>query len=180
MTNYLNTTLSAAEIIEQLSVRIYEPPLSLLREDLAQVPEALRNVILFIDFDTEVTMGGILTFLENSTGKYLSETITTFVAIGAIENARHLAQIKDLMKSFGVDHNRLRKDFEGLNLFEITTFEKTHGKELNAMAEAIQETAELLYLGRGTEENPYELFQHYVDRNREEIITAVNSVITNQ
>jgi hypothetical protein len=179
MTADFNTNLSAAEIIEKLSVRIYEPPLSLLREDLAQVPEALRNVFLFIDFDTEVIMGGILTFLENSTGKYLSQTIIAFETIGAVGNAKHLAQIREIMKSFNVDHNRLRKDFEGLKLFEVTTLEKTHGKELNPMVEAIQKAAESLYLGRGSEENPYELFEHYVNRHREEIISAVNRVMTN-
>ena len=66
-------SMSVAEILEGLSVQIYEPPLSNLRDDLRSVPEVLRIPILIIDLDTEVAMQGMLGFLENSTGLCLEQ-----------------------------------------------------------------------------------------------------------
>jgi hypothetical protein len=57
---------------------IYEPPFTLLRENISEIPEILRRFFLFTDFDTKVIINGILGFLENSTGEYLAETIESF------------------------------------------------------------------------------------------------------
>lgn len=95
--------------LEELSVRIYEPPLSSVRERMRDLPTALRTVVLAIDFDTEVTMQGILGFLENSTGLFLSETITAFEEIGASETARGLSDICDFMIAEGISAESCRR-----------------------------------------------------------------------
>ncbi len=177
MTVNLSETTSTSELYNELSVRIYDPTFSDVRDNLSKVPEALRNIILFVDFDTEVIMGGILTFLENSSGAYLSETVEMFQAIGATENAHHLANIRNIMQSFGVTHESLRQDFDAFEEYEITTFEKTHGTEIVSFAEAVQTAARALYLYDGNEENPYELLELYVEQNREEIIAAFNESV---
>jgi hypothetical protein len=78
-------TLSPAELIEALSIRIFQPPLSSARDRLHDISEALRVPILVLDFDTELSMNGILGFLENSTGGLFPETIDAFEKIGASE-----------------------------------------------------------------------------------------------
>ena len=176
MTANLSETASASELIDEFSVRIYDSTFSDVRDDLSKVPEALRNVVLFVDFDTEVIMGGILTFLENSSGAYLSETIEMFETIGATDNARCLANIRNIMQSFGVTHERLRQDFDAFEEYEITTFEKTDGTEIVPFAEAIQIAARALYLYDGSEENPYELLEQYVAQHRKEILAALNAI----
>jgi hypothetical protein len=62
------SSMSTDEILDNLRIQIYKPPLSKLREDPRSVPEVLRIPVLIIAFDTEVCMKGILGFLENSTG----------------------------------------------------------------------------------------------------------------
>ena len=177
MTVDLRTIKSVTELTNELRIRIYDSQFETAREYLTRLPEALRNFMLFTDFDTEVIMGGILTFLENSAGAYLPETIETFEAIGARENAIHLTNISNIMKSFGVTHEGLRQGFAGLEEYDITTFEKMHGKELNQFADAIRAAAKSLYLYEDTtREDVYELFERYVERHREEIIAAVVTI----
>lgn len=72
----------AVSFLRELSVAVYEPPFSAARERLRELPAALRTVVLVVDFDTEVSMEGMLGFLENSPGRYLPETITAFETIG--------------------------------------------------------------------------------------------------
>ena len=86
--------LSPSDLIEALSICIYEPPLSAVRSRLREVAEALRVPILILDFDTELNMNGMLGFLENSTGLYFTETIEAFEKVGATETVSILRAIE--------------------------------------------------------------------------------------
>jgi hypothetical protein len=88
---------TAFEILQELGRRIYRPPLSPLRDRLREMPAAFRVPMLVIDFDTEVHMQGIYGFLENSTGRYLDETIDALEAIGAQETPATMKRIRAIL-----------------------------------------------------------------------------------
>ena len=87
-------SMTVAEILEGSFIQIFEPPLLNLRDDLRSVPEVLRIPILIIDLDTEVTMEGMLGFLENFTGLYLVETIDALETLSAHKAAGTLRSIE--------------------------------------------------------------------------------------
>jgi hypothetical protein len=94
---------TAPEILDELGVRIYQPPLLDLRGRVRELPAAFRVPMLVIDFDTEVHMQGILGFLENSTGRYLKETVDALSAIGARRTAATMKGIEEILARHGVD-----------------------------------------------------------------------------
>ncbi|WP_338631889.1 hypothetical protein [Clostridium baratii] len=65
--------LRAEDVIESMA-EIYNIPID--REDLVKYPQFIQDIIFIIDYDTELSMNGILGFLKNSTNKYLPQTIT--------------------------------------------------------------------------------------------------------
>jgi len=88
---------AATTFLESFMVRIYQPPLVALRNELHDLPVVLRTVVLVIDFSTEIAQEGIAGFLENSTGQFLPETVTALQTIGALETAEALAVVRDLL-----------------------------------------------------------------------------------
>src|SRR5262245_21592101 len=92
------TKLTQEGLVDELAIRIYEPPLAPLRERIDVLPAALQILFLIIDFDTEVAMQGMLGFLENSTGKYLPQTIEALGRIGAQRSADVLKRIQKIME----------------------------------------------------------------------------------
>jgi Domain of unknown function (DUF4375) len=101
--------LPVEALVNRLFVLIYEPPLSALRESIASCPESLRVFMLIADFDTEVSMNGIVGFLENSTGHYLQQTIEAFELIGAHETASTLRQVDELLRRYGIQPRSLER-----------------------------------------------------------------------
>jgi hypothetical protein len=177
-------SMSADEILDDLAIRIYEPPLLELREDLRSVPEVLRVPILIIDFDIEVTMNGILGFLENSTGRYLADTIAALEAIGGNHAAAILRTIRRIMAEHGVTHERLRGDLARLQEFQITTFAEVHGEGLRPMSDAIHEEARKLYLYDSMNdregERVFDLLEAYIERNKDELVSLVEACVANR
>jgi hypothetical protein len=167
-------SLSPRELVERLSIRIYEPPLSAARDQLKDVGDALRVSILILDFDTEVSINGILGFLENSTGLYLSQTIDAFERIGARETSTILRAVEATMQRHGITPERLRGDFDGTAAFEITSFAKLHG-DLGSFPKDVDFDADRLYLhARAGEGEPvWKLLEEYVEANRKELLTEV-------
>jgi hypothetical protein len=62
-------SMSTDEILDNLAIQIYEPPLSKLREGLRSVPEVLRIPVLIIDFGGTVRPSAlvVLRFTMKST-----------------------------------------------------------------------------------------------------------------
>jgi hypothetical protein len=160
-------SLSPAKLVEALSIRIYEPPLCTARDRLSEVAEPLRVPILVLDFDTEVSMNGMLGFLENSTGLFLPETIEAFGRIGASETVSILRAIEKTLEKHGVSPARLRADFAGTQEYQIATFRELHG-DLGTMPNEVEEDARRLYLyGKpGTGEQVWPLLEAFVEKNR--------------
>lgn len=172
-------TLSARELIQSLSVRIYESPIVDVREQLLATPSVLRIVILVLGFDTEVCMQGMLGFLENSTGLYFAETIEAFERIGATETVATLQRIEAILQKHGITPSGLRSDFADATLHEITTFRQLHG-EFGTFSNEIEEEANRLYLCAPDEasENVWQLLAQYVEQDRAAILDEISSIET--
>jgi len=167
-------TLSPSKLVETLSIRIYEPPLSTLRDRLREIAEPLRVPMLVLDFDTELNMSGMLGFLENSTGLYFPETIEAFEKIGASETVSILRAIERTLERHGVTPSGLRADFAGTQEYQITTFRDLHG-DLGTMPSEVEEDAQRLYLyGKpGTGEEVWSLLEAFVKKNHAGFLTEI-------
>jgi len=174
--------MSVGEIVQHLAIKVFEPPLSNLLDDLRSVPEVLRIPILLIALDTEVMMNGMLGFLENSTGLYLVDTIDALEAISAHKTADTLRTIQRIMSDHGVTVEHLRRNVNSGQLHEITNFRKTHGEELVPMAKQIDGEARKLYIyhyhsGENDRPEPvFDLLETYLEGRRVELVAALESV----
>lgn len=54
--------LSGGDIVERIASHMYEGEFLSVRENLEIIPEFLKDIILIIDFDTELSMNGIVGF----------------------------------------------------------------------------------------------------------------------
>jgi hypothetical protein len=169
-------SMSVAEMLGSLALRIYTPHLVELRGDLRPIPAVLRIPILIIDLDTEVMINGMLGFLENSTGLYLAETIEALGTISAHNAASTLRIIQQIMADHGVTVERLRRDFDGAQLYEITSFLEMHGDELSPMAEQIELQARKLNL-YDPAEPVFDLLEAYLQGRRDEFMAALEAYV---
>jgi hypothetical protein len=161
-------------------LQIHEPPFSRLRDDLRSVAEALRIPMLLFEFDTELSMNGILGFLENSTGFYLDDTIDALETIGACGNAATLRAIRQIMADHGVTHERLRSNNARLQEWQITTFTEVHGEGLRPVSKAIHEESRKLYLYDREGERVFDLLEAYIERNKDDLVSLVEACVANR
>jgi hypothetical protein len=160
-------------VLESLAEQIYGPPLLRLREDLRSIPKVLRIPILIIDLDNELHMNGILGFLENPTGRYLTDTIDALDIIAAHDTATTLRAVHRIMMEHGVTFERLRNDFAKCREFEITSFSELHGEELSQMADLIVQEAKKLYIYDPAAESVFELLSAYLEGRRDEFAASL-------
>ena len=163
--------VKAEEIIEHVYINLYEKDYYDIRENeiFNSLPVLIKDIILLIDFDTELNMNGILGFLENSTGLYLDDTIEVLERIGATEDYEILKNIKDIMLRYNVGTKRLRDNVNQGSQYEITSFLKIHGQEYYSMAEEINIVAEGLYINH-YERNIFDSLNDYIDLNKNNMI----------
>ena len=131
--------MNAEEIIQDLAIKIYEKPLSQVREEcnFPNLDSPLHLAMLLLDCDTEISMNGMLGFLENLTGRHLAPTIEALERIGAPKSAELLRAVQSCMKKHGVTWAKLRGDFEGTVEYQITSFRQLHGESLDAFSKDI-------------------------------------------
>lgn len=165
----------AAALLDDLAGRIYSPPFFAVRERLLEFPIVLSTVVLVIDFDTELSMQGILGFLENSTGRFVPETIAAFERIGASRTARTLASIHDILLEAGASPEALRRDNQALELYQVTTFKQSHPTVEERTIRKIEKRARELYLNDTKAEPVLELLQRYVSVHLDELRAAVST-----
>lgn len=105
----------------------------------------IQNASFLIAFDTELTLEGIFTFLENSIGYYAPNIIQAFRAIGDNTDADVLEEICRLAPPDVMRGEFLSGDYQE---YDITTFDDNH--ELNEEVETkITELNKQLYLYNG-------------------------------
>jgi hypothetical protein len=133
--------MTPADLLTALSIKIYEPPLSEMREDcrICDLSDPVAVLMLVIDFETEVSMSGINIFLGNSSGQYAHETVVALQTIGAQTQAILLQKILIVAANAGMTHDAIQADRSGLEEFSITSFQKLHGDKWDAASHEIQE-----------------------------------------
>lgn len=94
-------SFSSQAWIEQLALEMYKPEYSRLRdhEILLGLPAIIQDSFLLLDLDTELAINGIFGYLDNSSGRYLNETIEVLRKIGALEDSMILKQIRKVQLS---------------------------------------------------------------------------------
>lgn len=76
--------MTADELMQLLSGALDEPLLDAVRHeaDFPCLTNTLHLAVLLIDCDTELSVNGLLGFLENSTGRFLGQTTEALRLIG--------------------------------------------------------------------------------------------------
>ena len=133
----------ASKILDHLFVAIYEEPLCLLRNNVefTSVNSPLRNIMLIIDFETELSMNGILDFLGNSTGLFIPETIDSLKTVGLIHQADILSKIFDTANDAGMTYSRIQEDRRNV-IGSIASWRDAHGEKWKTAQDIIYELDE--------------------------------------
>lgn len=132
-------------------------------EQWLECADFIQAASFLIAFDTELTMEGIFTFLENSIGHYAPDIVQAFRAIGDSNDADVLEEICRIAPP-----DVMRGEFLSGNYqeYDITSFSDEH--ELTEEAEArIIELNEQLYLYSGFDIWP--LLFKYLDEQIEKL-----------
>ena len=165
------------EIINEIALNQYNGKNSHLKDPkiFSTLPQVIQDILLMADLDTELSMDGILGFLENSTGLYLAETIAALQRIGAQEDAEVLINISNILARYGIDTQTLRENVNKGNLYDITSFLETHGNQYDAMADEIIAEAEKLYINT-SERNVFDQLEGYIGRNKRKLLNELGLV----
>lgn len=157
---------SGEEIVEEIASNLYEGENYLIfqEEYFYKIPELIRDIILLINFDTEMVMEGILGFLENSSGAFLNDTIKTLEKIQAEQDYNILNKIRRILDEHNITTSHLRAN----------TNSETHGSEYDVMAENICEISEKLYISSEDRSIFDNLFM-YVDKNKSLLIMELTN-----
>ncbi len=141
-------TMTAEEIIEAISENLYTASNTvLLQNDLfQQLPQVIQDIILVIEFDTELSINGMWGFLHNTAGLRLNDTIDTFQRIEATEDYAILSSIKDILSQYNISPQQLRDCTKTRHLYEVSSLKHVNDVEIDLMAEAISEQAQNLYV----------------------------------
>ena len=133
--------MNADALIQELTVQIYQTPLSGVRDetDYPNLSNPLHLAVLLIDCDTEIEINGMLGFLENMNGRFLPKATEALRLIGAPKCAAIFESIQDCMTNYGVSWERLRGDFDGTTEFQITSFREMHGERFDSFATEVDE-----------------------------------------
>ena len=131
----------------------------------AETPVELQNLVFAADFHTEITMNGILGFLENSTGRYLEETVAAIRAMGATHTAATLAQIQQVMRKWNVSTASLRADLSSGHEYQVANFENPHPCVSPMLIKEILVTAEALDGGGQVAPDLGDRFEAYVEEH---------------
>lgn len=137
-------------LLDQFAVKIYEPPLSALRDNggVADLCNPLSVAMLLVDFETEVSMNGINNFIGNSTGRYINETIAALTTIGCHDDAALLSRILAVASAAGMTHQTIQAERSALEEFAITSFSQLHDSKWNAASAEIGQLASAIDFGR--------------------------------
>lgn len=129
------------ELCEKLATELWGNPY----DQWLKCADFIQNASFLIAFDTELTLEGIFTFLENSIGHYAPNIIQAFRAIGDNTDADVLEEICRLAPPDVMRAEFLSGDYQE---YDITTFDDNH--ELNKEVETkITELNKQLYLYNG-------------------------------
>ncbi len=147
-------SFSGEELCEKLSLEMWDSE----RSEWLECADFIQTALFIIDFDTEMNMNGIFTFLENSIGHYAPYIIKAFREIGDYKDAEILSEICRLAPPDLIREEFLNKDY---NEYDISVFGDDH--ELNPeVADKIELLESRLYLNSGFD--MWSLLYDYLDK----------------
>jgi hypothetical protein len=154
---FRSRVMNPVDILTELSIKVYDPPLSSIRESgaIADVSNPIALLMLLIDFDTEISMNGITNFIGNSTGIYARETVLALERIGCSEEAKKLAAILVAAERVGMTYEAIQADRAPVKPYTVTSFKELHGaKWFDALAEieAIYDSLDMSHVFARAEE----------------------------
>ncbi|MDR2920148.1 MAG: DUF4375 domain-containing protein [Tannerella sp.] len=106
----------AEELIEYVAINRYDSFENLESDEFQQLPEWIKDIVFILDFETEYEMQGLPTYLVNSTGHYLPETIQSFKRTDNNDIADILVELQDTLASVDLSPDILRNSEDDLNL----------------------------------------------------------------
>lgn len=135
---------SGSEVYWLFASKIYEPPLSTMREDgsVVNLANPLAAVMLVVDFETEVSMNGIIGFIGNSAGQYARQTVEAMRILDCDEHAEQLAEILDVADAAGMTFAAVQQDRQTQQPFAVSSFSDIHGTKWNDALTTIHELEE--------------------------------------
>lgn len=136
------------DILSEFAVKVYRPPLSELRDSgrIGDTSDVVCAAMLVVDFETEVTMSGIVDFIGNSTGRFATETVAALELIGCTKEAECLRRILAAAAVAGMTHEAIQRERAGLELFAITSFSRLHGSKWDDVVKTIDEVFDTIDL----------------------------------
>lgn len=170
---------SADELINYVCSNMYNDENNNLRDEaiFPKLPRLLLDIILLVDFDTELSMNGVTGFLENSSGKYINETIEVLERIGAYKDAEALKTIKNILKDNNLNTKLLNEDVQRLNQYEVSNFMQIHQITDMKIIDQIESISEKFYLYQEEEENIFDKLINYIETNKQELIRELNTYL---
>ncbi|WP_163855496.1 DMP19 family protein [Paenibacillus elgii] len=170
---------SADEIMDHVASNRYRQENIQLKDEevFFKLPALLQDIVLLIDFDTELNMNGILGFLENSTGKYLNETIEVLERIGAVRDADAMKSIKRILENYNLSTGQLHRDLQDLEPYEINHFRQVHAIADDEFFEEIQHATETLTI-HSQEENIFDHLLTYIEANKRSFVEDVQAMLS--
>jgi hypothetical protein len=165
----------ANEMLDYISERIYLEGTHRLRDEevFNNLPRLLKDIFLLIDFDTELNMNGILGYLENSTGKYIDETIEVLLRIGALKDGNALRSIMKILSDYRLSTGDLHNNLLNTMEYQIISFIQTHRINDIDFYDRIQQEADNLYL-YNQDTNIFDILISYIESNKQHLIDEIN------
>ncbi|MEK4661782.1 hypothetical protein MHH93_07805 [Priestia sp. FSL H7-0729] len=170
--------MSGEEVVGSIAMDLYRAEFATIRESGPELPHVLRDIILIIDLDTELSMNGMTGFLENASGQYLVETIAAMERIGNDADAVILKKIEQKLSESGITHGQLRDNVNGLSEDDITTSLQTHGEQIHEILQEIELEAANLSMQADNEES-FDLLYEYVDANKDLLKKEMQHFLSN-
>lgn len=169
--------MSGEEVVGSIAMDLYRAEFATVRENGSELPQVLRDIILIIDLDTELSMNGMTGFLENVSGQYLGETIEAMVRIGNEADADILIKIEQMLFDHGVTPRQLSENVNGLSEHDITTSLQTHGEQIHEVLQQVEMEAGSLSMQSDNEES-FDLLYQYVDTNKDHLKQEIEHLLS--
>ncbi|WFR62290.1 hypothetical protein P9222_29390 [Paenibacillus amylolyticus] len=170
--------MSGEEVVGSIAMDLYRAEFATIRDSGPELPQVLRDIILIIDLDTELSMNGMSGFLENASGQYLVETIAAMERTGNDADAVILKKIEQMLSENGITHGQLRDNVNGLTEDDITTSLQTHGEQIHKVLQEIELEAANLSMQADNEES-FDLLYQYVDANKDLLKKELQHFLSN-
>ncbi|CAM2975083.1 MULTISPECIES: DMP19 family protein [Paenibacillus] len=171
-------SMSGEEVVGSVAMDLYRAEFATIRECGPELPQVLRDTILIIDLDTELSMSGITGFLENLSGRFLGETTEAMQRIGNDADAEILKNIQHMLSESGVTPEQLRENVNALSEQDVTTTLNTHGQQIHEVLQRVELEAGNLSMQSDNEE-VFELLYQYVDTNKDRLKQELEHLLSN-